>query len=87
MPLPAVYDVLANGQVDAIDTNAELIWKLKYYEHADTVVASNHLMFSLVGLVSARIWKDLSEDDCAAFKTLMPEQLKGVINTYLAQDP
>ena len=30
MPLPAVYDALANGQVDAIDMDLELIWKLKY---------------------------------------------------------
>lgn len=87
MPLPAVYDALANGQVDAIDMDAELIWKLKYYEHADTVVASNHMMFPMVGLVSARIWKDLSEDDRAAITTLMQEQLEGVIDTYVAQDP
>jgi hypothetical protein len=29
MPLPAVYDALANGQVDAIDMDAELIWALQ----------------------------------------------------------
>lgn len=87
MPLPAVYDALANGQVDAIDMDAELIWKLKYYENADTVVASNHMMFPMVGLVSARVWKDLSEDDRAAITTLMQEKLSGVIDTYVAQDP
>ena len=63
MPLPAVYDALANGQVDAIDMDAELIWKLKYYEHADTVLISNHMMFPMVGLVSARVWKDLSPEE------------------------
>lgn len=55
MPLPAVYDALANGQVDAIDMDAELIWVLKYYEHADTIVQSDHMMFPMVGLVSARV--------------------------------
>lgn len=55
MPLPAVYDALANGQVDAIDMDLELIWKLKYYEHAETIMVSNHMMFPMVGLVSAKI--------------------------------
>ena len=54
MPLPSVYDALANGQVDAIDMDAELIWVLKYYENADTIVQSDHMMFPMVGLVSAR---------------------------------
>ena len=65
MPLPAVYDALANGQVDAIDMDLELIWKLKYYEHADTVVLSNHMMFPMVGLVSGKVWSGLSEEDQA----------------------
>lgn len=42
MPLPAVHEALANGQVDAIDMDGELIWVLKYYEHADTIIESNH---------------------------------------------
>lgn len=56
MPLPDVYDALANGQVDAIDMDAELIWVLKYYENADTVLQTDHMMFPMVGLVSARVW-------------------------------
>jgi TRAP-type C4-dicarboxylate transport system substrate-binding protein len=65
MPLPAVYDALANGQVNAIDMDAELIWKLKYFEQADTVIVSNHMMFPMVGLVSGRVWAGLSDDDKA----------------------
>ena len=71
MPLPAVYDALANGQVDAIDMDAELIWVLKYYEHADTIVQSDHMMFPMVGLVSAKVWAGLSEEDRAMIAELM----------------
>ena len=71
MPLPAVYDALANGQVDAIDMDAELIWGLKYYEHADTIVQSDHMMFPMVGLVSARVWAGLSEEDRTMISDLM----------------
>ncbi|WP_390910750.1 TRAP transporter substrate-binding protein DctP [Pseudosulfitobacter sp. SM2401] len=86
MPLPAVYDALANGQVDAIDMDAELIWKLKYYEHADTVLASNHMMFPMVGLVSAKVWKGLSDEDKAMITTAMQAELGKVIDTYVAKD-
>ena len=86
MPLPAVYDALANGQVDAIDMDAELIWKLKYYEHADTVLASNHMMFPMVGLVSARVWADLSDEDKATITELMKAELDAITETYVAED-
>lgn len=86
MPLPAVYDALANGQVDAIDMDAELIWILKYYEHADTVVQSDHMMFPMVGLVSARVWAGLSEDDRAMIGELMASHVDSTIDAYVERE-
>jgi len=86
MPLPAVYDALANGQVNAIDMDAELIWKLKYYEQADTVIVSNHMMFPMVGLVSAKVWKDMSDADRATITELMKKRLDECIATYIVKD-
>lgn len=87
MPLPAVYEALANGQVDAIDMDAELIWVLKYYEHADTIIESNHMMFPMVGLVSAKVWAGLSQSDRTQISELMNKHLDGVVTTYIAKDP
>ena len=87
MPLPAVYDALSNGQVDAIDMDSELIWKLKYYEHAQTIVHSNHMMFPMVGLVSAKVWAGLSEGDRAMISEIMRKHLGGVLDTYVEMDP
>ena len=86
MPLPAVYDALANGQVDAIDMDAELIWVLKYYEHADTVVQSDHMMFPMVGLVSAKVWAGLSEKDRTMIGELMARHVDSTIDTYVAKE-
>jgi TRAP-type C4-dicarboxylate transport system substrate-binding protein len=86
MPLPEVYDALANGQVDAIDMDLELIWKLKYYEHAETILITNHMMFPMVGLVSARVWGGLPEEDRAVISRLMKKQLDGVIETFVASE-
>ncbi len=87
MPLPAVYDAMANGQVDAIDMDLELIWKLKYWEHSKTVVLSNHMMFPMVGLVSARVWAQLSEEDRALVRQLMAKHVDSTIDTFVAQEP
>lgn len=86
MPLPDVYDALANGQVDAIDMDAELIWVLKYYEHADTIVQSDHMMFPMVGLVSAKVWAGLSQEDRARIGTLMAKHVDGTIDSYVAKE-
>jgi TRAP-type C4-dicarboxylate transport system substrate-binding protein len=87
MPLPDVYDALANGQVDAIDMDAELIWGLRYYEHADTVIESNHMMFPMVALVSGRVWAGLSEEDRALIAELMSAAVDGTIDVYVAEEP
>lgn len=86
MPLPAVYDALANGQVDAIDMDAELIWVLKYYDHADTIVQSDHMMFPMVGLVSAKVWAGLSEEDRAMIGELMAKHVDSTIDAYVANE-
>ncbi len=86
MPLPAVYDALANGQVDAIDMDAELIWVLKYYDHADTIVQSDHMMFPMVGLVSAKVWAGLSEADRTMIGDLMAKHVDSTIDSYIAKE-
>ncbi len=87
MPLPDVYDALANGQVDAIDMDAELIWVLKYYEHAETIVQTDHMMFPMVGLVSAKVWAGLSEGDRTMIAELMAKHVDTTIDSYVEKDP
>ncbi|MGB1212389.1 MAG: TRAP transporter substrate-binding protein [Pikeienuella sp.] len=86
MPLPSVYDALANGQVDAIDMDAELTWVLKYYEHADTIIHSDHMMFPMVGLVSAKVWGSMSKEDRAMIGDLMAKHVDSTINSYVAKE-
>ncbi len=87
MPLPAVYDALANGQVDAIDMDVELINVLKYYEHADTLLISNHMMFPMVGLISARVYAGLSDDDKAMISEIMARHVDSTLDVYIAKSP
>ncbi len=86
MPLPAVFDALANGQVDGIDMDAELIWALNYYEHADTMIQTNHMMFPMVALVSGRVWAGLSPEDQAMIGELMAVAVDSTLDTYVERE-
>ena len=86
LPLLEVYDALANGQVDAIDMDFDSILILKFYEQADNLLISNHMMFPMVGVVSGRVWNELNEDDQALIRTAMAEHLDNVITGFQQQD-
>lgn len=86
LPLPAVYDALANGQVDAIDMDFDSILILKFYERADNLMISNHMMFPMVGVVSGRLWRSLGEDDRNLIRSSMKAQLDSVIARFQAQE-
>jgi TRAP-type C4-dicarboxylate transport system substrate-binding protein len=83
LPLGSVYDALANGQIDAIDMDLENIWKQSYYGLAETVVISNHMMFPMVGLVSAAKWRTLDPELRTAISELMTEHLERIAATYV----
>lgn len=65
MPLPAIYDALANGQIDGLDMDFESIINFRFYEHAPNLLETNHHMFGMVALVSGRVWAGLSDADRA----------------------
>lgn len=87
MPLPDVYDALANGQVDAMDIDAELIVNFKFYDRAKHLLLTNHSMFPMVGLVSGRVWAELSDDDKAMIEAEMGKALIALQDHYVEAEP
>jgi TRAP-type C4-dicarboxylate transport system substrate-binding protein len=63
IPLPAVYDSFANGQVNAVDLNMGVMQLLKLDQRGKTLLLSNNYMFPGVILVSSRLWRTLSDED------------------------
>ncbi|MBF8221958.1 TRAP transporter substrate-binding protein [Halomonas sp. 328] len=86
MPLLEVYDALANGQVDAIDMDFDSILILKFHEQANHLLISNHMMFPMVGVVSGRVWRELSAEDRELIETTMAEHLENVLSGFQAMD-
>lgn len=86
MPLPALYDALANGQVDGAQLDHEGTWNTKYYDHAGTIIDSRHMMFPMVAVASGRKWQTLSEADRAAIQEVVASTSASIIDAYGALD-
>ena len=83
MPIGSVYDALANGQIDAIDMDLENTWKQKYYELGETVILSKHMMFPMVGLVSAARWRTLDAATRELITEVMSSHFDRIAQTYI----
>lgn len=86
MPLTQVYDALANGQIDAIDMDFESIINFRYYEHAPNMMVTNHHMFGMVALVSARVWAGLTEDDRALISEAVQLHCDRTIDRFVDEE-
>ena len=86
MPLDSVYDALANGQIDMLDMDLELILKLKYYRLANTLLLSNHMMFPAVAMISGKVWLRLSADDRTLISELAEKYMDKVLQTAVADE-
>jgi TRAP-type C4-dicarboxylate transport system substrate-binding protein len=83
LPIGSVYDALANSQIDAIDMDLENTWKQNYFELSETIVLSNHMMFPMVGLVSAARWRTLEPETRDLVTELMSEHFERIVETYI----
>ncbi|WP_226801731.1 TRAP transporter substrate-binding protein [Alkalilimnicola sp. S0819] len=79
MPLPAVYDALANGQVDAIEMDVENMVKQKFTDVAPHVILSRHMMFPMVAVVSPRTWAQMSAEEQQTLQRLTREHLVSLL--------
>ena len=86
MPLTQVYDALANAQIDAIDMDFESIINFRYHDHAPYLMETNHHMFAMVALVSARVWGSLSEDDRAIISQATQMHCDRTIDRFVAEE-
>ncbi|MCQ9329329.1 TRAP transporter substrate-binding protein [Pelistega suis] len=86
LPLSGVFDAMSNKQVDGTDMDLEIIVGLKLYDIADTTLLSNHMMWPVVGVVSARVWSTLSDSDKKNIQDTMSKYLAETGSIYSAKE-
>lgn len=82
MPLPALYDAFANGQIDGMQIDFEGSWNSRYIDHAETVIESNHMMFPMIAAASLRTWSSLTQDQRDLVERLMDKHLSEMLKKY-----
>lgn len=82
MPLPALYDAFANGQVDGMQIDVEGTWNTKYYEHAKSIIISNHMMFPMAAIGSGRKWQGMDEADRAIIDDVFARKIDEMVGAY-----
>ncbi|KAF0809752.1 TRAP dicarboxylate transporter- DctP subunit [Alcanivorax sp. S71-1-4] len=82
IPLPALYDAFANGQVDGMQIDFEGSWNTRYIDNAGTVIESNHMMLPMVGVASARVWSSLSDGERDLLSELAAKHLDQILRVY-----
>ena len=82
MPLPALYDAFANGQIDGMQIDFEGTWNTKYYDHAGTIIESNHMMFPMIAVGSGRKWQGLSPEDRETVRRIFADVADALVASY-----
>lgn len=86
MPLPALYDAFANGQIDGMQIDFEGTWNTKYYSHAGTIVESNHMMFPMIAVGSGRKWQNISDEDRKTIDSVFAKAVDQLVASYAEID-
>jgi len=87
VPLPGLFDALANGQVDGADIDLELAWKLKLFEQAPNLTATSQMMFPVVAVVSGKYWAALDNAEKKMLSETVSEQIDWLFAQYIESDP
>lgn len=82
IPLPGLFDALANGQIDGADVDLELVWTLRLFQQAQHLVTTTHMMFPVVSVMSGRVFAGLPQPDRALIRRTMAAELDKLVARY-----
>jgi TRAP-type C4-dicarboxylate transport system, periplasmic component len=71
LPLTELYDAYANGQIDGMQIDFEGTYNTRFYELSSVVLDTEHMIFPMVAVASARKWQGWSEEDQALIARLV----------------
>lgn len=78
VPLPNLFDALANRQVDGVDMELEVIAAVRLQDHASHLYLTYHQLNPMVALVSRNFWGSLTDEERASFEALVDKSLAAI---------
>lgn len=86
LPLPDLFDAYANGQIDGMQIDLEGTFNTRFHDYSAAVLDTEHMIFPMVAVASARKWQSLSEADRALITRLVAAETATIRATYPAID-
>ncbi|MCU4652663.1 TRAP transporter substrate-binding protein [Roseibacterium sp. SDUM158016] len=87
IPLPGLFDALANGQVDGADIDLELAWNLNLYNQAPHLTVTNQMMFPVVAVVSGSYWAGLDDSEKEMLSSTVSGEIDWLFARYMEFEP
>ncbi len=86
IPTPAVFDAMANGQVDGLEADLEFSWNQRFDKVSKVMLQMNALFMPFAPLVSGRVWQSLSDKDKELIRGLVRRSLDAQIGDIVSTE-
>ncbi|HSV51171.1 MAG TPA: TRAP transporter substrate-binding protein [Burkholderiaceae bacterium] len=87
IPTPAVFDAMANGQVDGLEADIEFSWNQRFDKVSKVMLQMNALFMPFAPLVSGRVWQTLPDKDKEIIRALVRKSLDAQIDEIANTEP
>ena len=87
IPTPAVFDAMANGQVDGLEADLEFSWNARFDKVSKVMLQMNALFMPFAPLVSGRVWASLPDKDKDLIQGLVRKALSAQIDEIANTEP
>lgn len=82
LPLPELFDAYTNGQIDGMQIDLEGTFNNRFHDYSAEVLDTEHMIFPMVAVVSARKWAGWSEEDRALISRLVDAETARIRAAY-----
>ncbi|MBJ2153710.1 TRAP transporter substrate-binding protein [Paracoccus sp. IB05] len=82
LPLPDLFDAYANGQIDGMQLDFEGTFDNRFHDYSAVVLDTEHMIFPMVAVASARKWQSYSAEDRALITRLVAAETAQIRAAY-----
>lgn len=82
LPLPELFDAYVNGQIDGMQIDLEGTWNNRFQDYSAAVLDTQHMIFPMVAVVSARKWQGMDAADRELISGLVKAEAARIRGLY-----
>jgi TRAP-type C4-dicarboxylate transport system substrate-binding protein len=87
IPTPAVFDAMANGEVDGLEADLDFSWNQRFDKVSKVILQMNAVFMPMAAVVSGRVWQTLPAADRELITKLVKANLDTQIDELVNREP